>query len=216
MSPIPWQPMPETEHLEDTAPREAAQIRARYRNQMALRWRTRQARDEDRRAGRLPQDWHDWMGCPGYEGYNGPCCTCDTWGTAKQARAEQLARRAPSNRGQQRTTPSATPERIAILSGKSADFLPKYVLFYLAIDCVTVLPIVAPHAADTTGIAQSRLAGGIPRKRRLPGSDPSRLGSRSPQGLPRCESAWLPGIRRRVPLLWRDSGRARGVVPGPR
>ena len=77
----PWRPMPDTTEL-DEAHRwvEAATIRARYRRYMAVRWRYPQAREEDRRLGRLPPSgWHDWMQCPGYEGHQGPLCVCDQW-----------------------------------------------------------------------------------------------------------------------------------------
>jgi hypothetical protein len=74
-----WRPMPKTEEdPSEEGYRKGALIRARHRTLMALRWRSKEARDEDKKARRLPDDWHEWMGCPGVDqGYGSPPCTCD-------------------------------------------------------------------------------------------------------------------------------------------
>ena len=78
--PLPaWRPMPKTEE-DASLPgyREGALIRARHRVLMAIRWRNKEARDEDKKLKRLPEDWHEWMGCPAVDqGYGSPPCTCD-------------------------------------------------------------------------------------------------------------------------------------------
>lgn len=74
-----WRPMPSTEENQsEDGYRQGALIRARHRTLMALRWRCKDARDEDKKLRRLPEDWHEWMGCPGVDqGYGSPACTCD-------------------------------------------------------------------------------------------------------------------------------------------
>jgi hypothetical protein len=44
---------------------------------MAMRWRDREAREEDRKKRRLPSDWHDWMMCPAEDGHKSTGCTCE-------------------------------------------------------------------------------------------------------------------------------------------
>lgn len=84
-----WRDMPDTSSIDA---KQAVIVRARHRRLMAIRWRYPQAREEDRRLGRLPTEWHDWMQCPGYEGYQGPLCTCDRWtGPREPVRFGQLA-----------------------------------------------------------------------------------------------------------------------------
>jgi hypothetical protein len=78
--PVPaWRPMPKTvEDPSEPGYAEGSRIRAAHRTLMALRWRSKEARDEDRKARRLPDDWHDWMNCPGVDqGYATQACTCD-------------------------------------------------------------------------------------------------------------------------------------------
>ena len=82
--------MPDTSGL-PTA--EAARIRSSYRARMAIRWRNKAARAEDKRLKRLPANWHDWMHCPSkgtatdpLRGYQGPGCTCDSWDQPKQSK----------------------------------------------------------------------------------------------------------------------------------
>ena len=74
-----WRPMPKTEEDESLPEyREGARIRAKHRTLMALRWRNKEARSEDKKLKRLPEDWHEWMNCPGVDqGYGTQLCTCD-------------------------------------------------------------------------------------------------------------------------------------------
>lgn len=73
-----WQPLPYFDPEATEPPiSERATARAHHRAIMALRWRNLEARAEDRKLGRLPYGWHDWMGCP-RDTYNSPGCTCDT------------------------------------------------------------------------------------------------------------------------------------------
>lgn len=77
---IPWEPMPETIEDEDDRAgyRAGAQVRARHRQRMAMRWRDKAARAEDKSKRRLPMDWHDWMMCQAEDGYASRWCTCDS------------------------------------------------------------------------------------------------------------------------------------------
>lgn len=80
--------------------RTGARLRSRYRSYMAVRWRSPEARTEDKSLGRLPEKWHDWMDCPSQEGYmtaeqiaaspSHPklLCTCD-----HRSREHELQRR---------------------------------------------------------------------------------------------------------------------------
>lgn len=75
--PHPYRPPPVID-TKATEVMEAARLRARWRRYMGLRWRWPDAREEDRKAGRLPEDWHDAVDCPGIEGeYQKQGCTCD-------------------------------------------------------------------------------------------------------------------------------------------
>jgi len=82
--------------LESLLLTKAAQQRSTYRGMMAVRWRSKKAREEDQKEGRLPTNWHDWTKCPSREGYmpsskrrghpseDSLICTCDDWDRAKE------------------------------------------------------------------------------------------------------------------------------------
>jgi len=75
---IAWRPMPKTEdRASKPGYRAGAFDRARHRVLMVLRWRDKALRDADKKARRLPVDWHDWMMCPAEKGYGSRWCTCD-------------------------------------------------------------------------------------------------------------------------------------------
>lgn len=201
MRSIPWEPMPETEELTLQSPKQAASVRAAYRRRMALRWRSIAARREDKAAGRLPAEWHDWMGCPGYEGYGGPLCTCDSWG--------KCARRHSS-----RLPVSVPPKRSAIVIGQR---LPQnlcgaeYIYFIEGIDCFGVLPIVPAHAIDVPrALARACTLVAFSRRsqfRKRPASRHIERGS-GRRLVPTHQPAWLRGIGGRLSRLRRGSGRA--------
>jgi hypothetical protein len=75
---LEWAPMPDTARsLRDAALAfRGAQIRARHRARMRLRWRVPELRAIDAAAKRLPEDWHEWMQCPAGE-YGLYDCVCD-------------------------------------------------------------------------------------------------------------------------------------------
>lgn len=72
-----WQPLPyfDPEAAEPSFS-DRAKARASHRAIMAMRWRNQEARAEDRKLGRLPYDWHDWMLCP-QDTYGASGCACD-------------------------------------------------------------------------------------------------------------------------------------------
>lgn len=93
MPPPAWRPPPDTSHLDEDSKEgmlEAARLRNGHRRLMAIRWRNLRCRAMDRRFGRLPDDWHDWMRCPAPEGYQTMGCTCDSWTKKKGTKPRQV------------------------------------------------------------------------------------------------------------------------------
>ena len=90
MREIPWSEPPYTLGLSVV---EATRQRVLYRARMAIRWRKPENREQDREAGRLPADWHDWTTCPGVDGYQSYGCMCDHLPTRGQS---YLRRRYPT------------------------------------------------------------------------------------------------------------------------
>ncbi len=152
---IQWRPMPLTpEDPEDPGWREGRATRARHRALMACRWRDLEARGEDKRAGRLPSDWHAWMGCPmsdplqPNDGYLQQGCICDK----PVMNNPRLQREIDRQRRAALCAYLSRPDAVTMLSdagagsGQSAEpVLPVGVVWVQSIDSSPAPSIVRPH-----------------------------------------------------------------------
>jgi len=186
-----WRPPPATEGLSISA---AARVRNRWRALLAVRWRYPEARAQDARLGRLPEDWHDWMHCPALDQeYNRPDCTCDQW----------LHRR--------------PPRRFGVPRGKQIRQCLPWVVIVKSIDRVFPFPTLAPHdvtMASPPTRSPGRTAGrGAFRTARTVQSRPDHHRRQTRRGsVLSCQPTWLGGARCPVPAVRRAGGSARRLA----
>jgi len=114
MSTPAWRPIPRFDPGAPESVSEQARARALHRAIMALRWRDRGARAEDRARGRRPHDWHEWMGCPADE-YQATGCTCDRIDRSAQKPANVQAQERSRRSRPLGATPSVGPQPITLV-----------------------------------------------------------------------------------------------------
>lgn len=115
-----WQPLPFFDPETNEPPLvERARARANHRAIMAMRWRNQEARAEDRKLGRLPYDWHEWMGCP-HDQYGAKECTCDR-DMRNQQHPSVLRQRERAHRAKLASAPSGAQDSACVHWVESID-----------------------------------------------------------------------------------------------
>ena len=220
MSVPAWRPMPKTEE-DDSLPeyRQGALMRARHRVLMAIRWRSKEARDEDKRLRRLPEDWHEWMGCPGVDqGYGSPPCTCDqkvsSHPSAVMQRERQLRKRLSGElKFSFKERNQAALEGRTIVTEEARPLVK--VVWVKTIDTAGCAPTIAPRGRPNYGVVKNQKGGEI-RPGPIAGyrTAPSSGESGSASVSTRCPARLRRGARLRLPAWLTAGGRALSYLLG--
>ena len=167
----------------------AAQVRNTHRAAISVRWRSKEARAEDKSMGRLPDKWHEWMACCPADEYQQAnkdgsfICTCDSW-------YEQSRRQRPSqNRLEAWQAAHAREQELIALEAASV----KSIDTGVHIDTIPEIVITKevneqqspePYLYFRIGGREPEPASGIRLVRRAQGNRPKRARNRIRRRLP--------------------------------